>query len=307
MSTDTSPPLLDRPTAFVGVDIAVTGPDTITLAQPVGPRFFDHRGLTTIGSIGVLTDIAAGYAARVAREAHTGVRRQDVLAQLSATTADPFPRSGSVSGIARGLHFDDTTGLSVADVRDDDGRLVLHLTGRSMTVGRAPAESGAAMIPETEPVCEPEPWAEPQVLASRPGLDLVTGIAGGTVARGPLAGLLGLQVRAAERGTVRGALTPADWMANPIGSIQGGVLVSIVDVGSSLAAQTLTAAGQEYRTLQLTVDYVRSPAVPGPEVLLHSEVVRAGRRLASVETTLTAPDGTVFVRALTSVQLLPAG
>ncbi|WP_435278027.1 hotdog fold thioesterase [Rhodococcus yananensis] len=305
MRTEITRPL-DRPSLFTGVGVDVTGNGTITVTQPVGPRFYDHRGRTTIGSMGVLTDIAVGYPAGLARQLATGIHTQGVLAQLSASTADTFPQTGSVSGTARSLHFDDAVGLSAAEIRDDDGRLVLHLTGRSMVVGRVPIDAATAQPAEQRSVPEPEAWADSDLLASRSGLDIVAGIADGSIPRGPLAGVLGMRVDAAARGTIEGALAPAEWTANPIGSIQGGVLVSIVDVASSLAAQTLTAPGQEYRTLQLTVDYLRSPAVPGPDVLVRSKVTRAGRRLASVDTALTAADGTVFVRASTSVQLMAA-
>ena len=110
---------------------------------------------------------------------------------------------------------------------------------------------------------------------------------------------------AAERGVVQARLSPREWMANVIGSVQGGVLVSMAEAVTGLAAQTLTGIDQDYRVLEIGLDYLRSPAVPGPVIELRSASVRAGRRLASFETTLCAADGTVYVRAHANVQLLP--
>ncbi|MEE2030641.1 PaaI family thioesterase [Rhodococcus chondri] len=299
---------LDRPTRFTGIEVSVSGPESLSLRQAVGPRFHDHRGHTTIGSIGVLTDLAVGTPVGLARFNRTGVRQQAVIAQLTASTAHHLPTTGVVAGVGRGLHFDETAGLASAEIHDDEGNLVVHLIGRTIAVGRGAVE---LVSDDTHPgsaaEVAPEPSAEPGVLAELSGLDVVAGIAAGSVPRGPLAGMLGLEVRSVERGTVRADLTPSGWMANPLGSVQGGVLVSIADAVTGLAVQTLTDIGQQYRVLQLSVDYLRSPAVPGPVVHVQSDVVRAGRRLASLETVLTGPDGTVYVRAHANAQLLPAG
>lgn len=309
MRIESSPSALqypvDRPGRFMAVGIEVGDDASVTITQPVGPHLFDHRGRTTLASVGVFTDFAVGLPAGVARTAATGVRPQGVLSHLTASLAHPFPATGTVTGVGRGLHYDDSTGLSQTEVRDDDGNLLAHLVGRSIVVGRVPVGLEPHADEEVARRDEPEPWIDDATAAELSGLDIVTGIAGGSLPRGPLAGLLGMEVTAAERGAVRARLSPQEWMANALGSVQGGVLVSITEAVTGLGAQTLTAIGQHYRVLEIGLDYLRSPAVPGPEIELRSEAVRTGRRLASFETTLCAADGTVYVRAHANVQLLP--
>ncbi|MEZ7236253.1 hotdog fold thioesterase [Rhodococcus sp. GXMU-t2271] len=295
-------PETDRLNAFMGIDTVAGKPGTVSFRQPLGARFLDHRGRTTVGSVGVLTDVVLGAAPHLVWRGQ-GRDTRSVLTQLSASTANPMPTRGDLHGTGRAVHVDDSTALSTAQICDDAGDLVVQLTGRSMVVDRpAVFDSFADASGLARPT--PEPWTDPSELADRTGLDTVFGIAAGTVARGPLAGLLDLRVGAVEKGRVAAVVLPAEWMANPMGTVQGGVLVSVAGTVAELAAQTLTAAGQEYRLLNLTLDYLRSPAAPGPDLLVDARVTRAGRRLASIDTHLTAPDGTVLVRAQASVQLL---
>ncbi|MBS9375221.1 PaaI family thioesterase [Rhodococcus sp. B50] len=304
MAIETAHFSVDRPGRFMGVDIEVADDASVSVTQPVGPHLFDHRGQTTLASVGVFTDFAAGAPAGLARFAETGDRPQTVLSHLTATLAHPFPSSGTLVGRGSSLYYDDSTAVSRTDVRDEQGALVAHLVGRSVVVGRTPMELGpdaAETVPERG---EPEAWSDAAVLAELPGVDIVTGISTGSLPRGPLAGLLGLEVTAAERGVVQARVSPLEWMANVIGSVQGGVLVSMAEAVTGLAAQTLTGIGQDYRVLEIGLDYLRSPAAPGPVIELRSEAVRAGRRLASFETTLCGADGTVYVRAHANIQLL---
>ncbi|MFD6882710.1 PaaI family thioesterase [Rhodococcus sp. BL-253-APC-6A1W] len=307
MITDAAPFPLDRPTTFTGIGLSITGDNEIAVSQPVGPRYLDHRGQTTIGSVGVLTDVSVGAAVAVARLHATGERPQSVMSQITASTAHPFPVTGAVSGRGRSVYFDDTTGLAEATLFDDDGNPVMHLTGRSIVVGRAPSD--ALRAPDVTHAAatgtEPGPCADPGVLAELGGLEIVAGIAAETVPRGPLAELLGLTLTAVEHGTVQGEIVPLAWMANPIASVHGGVLMSMAEIVSGLAAQTLTGVGGRYRLLQISADYLRSPAAPGPAVQIKSEVTRAGRRLASIETVICGADGTVYVRARANAQLFP--
>lgn len=294
---------VDRPGNFMAVEIAIADDASVTITQPVGPHLFDHRGQTTLASIGVFSDFAGGMPAGVARTAATGVRPQGVLSHMTATLAHPFPATGTITGVGRNLHYDATTGLSQTEVRDEQGHLVAHLVGRSIVVGRAPTDAGspAGDIPSRG---EPEQWTPAESLAGMSGLDIVGGISDGSVLRGPLAGLLDLRVESVERGAVAARVSPLDWMANVIGSIQGGVIVSIAEAVTGLAAQTLTEAGQQYRLLEIGLDYLRSPSVPGPDVEATCRTVRAGRRLASFETVLSGADGTVYVQAHANAQLL---
>lgn len=269
--------------------------------QSVGPRFHDHRGLTTLGSVGVVADdaVAGAFYAAVPAGSRT------VVSQLVATAAAPLPRIGEVTASASVTHLDlgSGTGITGGEIRDSADRIAAVLTARSFVVSR-PSQVDVHYGPAADLVVpEAESTTTPDELAALSGPAIVAGIAAGRVHRGPLAGLVDLTVESVSRGAVSARMTPQTWMSNEIGTVQGGVLLTVADLAAGLAAQTLTEPGGSFCTLDAHLDLVRSPAVDGPPIRVDTEVVRAGRRLALIETRLSGADGGLLVSARASARL----
>lgn len=300
-SVSVAPRGIDPLNIVMGVRTLAMNAAGARFEQSVGPRFHDHRGLTTLGSVGVVADdaVAGAFYAAVP----TGSRT--VVSQLVVTAAAPLPRTGEVTATASATHLDldAGTGVTSGEIRDPGGRVAAVLRARSFIVSR-PSQVDVHYGPAADLVVpEPETATSPRDLAALPGLAIVEGIADGSVRRGPLAGLVDLTVESVARGTVTARMSPGSWMSNEIGTVQGGVLLTVADLAAGLAAQTLTEPGRSFRTLDARLDLVRSPAVDGPPIRVQADVVRAGRRLALIETRLTGADGGLLVSARASVQL----
>ena len=102
------------------------------------------------------------------------------------------------------------------------------------------------------------------------------------------------------------AVTPAEWMYNPIGSVHGGVAATLLDSSLGLRDPHHAAGGrQRYTTSDLQVRYVRAMSADTGRVLADSHVVHAGRKLATAEGRLYAEDGgKLFAHATTSCLIL---
>ncbi|CAM3148657.1 hotdog fold thioesterase [Prescottella defluvii] len=299
-ATDTPPERLDRLNLLMGVEAREVRPGHLVLAQEVGPRFHDHRGHTILGSVGVLADACPGGSLGNSIPAGAGM----VLSQMSATLAAPMPTHGFVVATGDAVHLDADMGLAAGAMHDGDGNTVAVLQSRGVLVTRPRAAADTVLSGQRLPVPTPEACAAPDELSGRAGLDIVDGLASEQIARGPLAGMLDLRLVDVERGSLTATFAPRDWMSNPLGSIQGGVLITAADLVNGLVAQTLTATDQQYRILDLRIDFVRSPAIDGPDIRAEAEVVRAGRRLALIESRLIDGSGQVLIRAAASAQLL---
>lgn len=297
----TAPRGIDPLNTVMGVQTLAMNAAGARFEQSVGPRFHDHTGRTTLGSVGVVADdaVAGAFYASVPAGSRT------VVSQLVVTAAAPLPHTGVVTASASTTHLDlaSGTGVSGGDIRGADDRVAAVLRARSFVVSR-PSQVDLHYGPAAGLVVpEPETATPQDELSTMPGLAIVEGIAVGSVRRGPLAGLVDLTVVTAARGTVTAQMNPRAWMSNEIGTVQGGVLLAVADLAAGLAAQTLTEPGTSFRTLDAHLDLVRSPAVDGPPIRVDTEVVRAGRRLALIETRLSSADGGLLVSARASVQL----
>ncbi|MGW0040257.1 hotdog fold thioesterase [Rhodococcus sp. NPDC003348] len=300
-TTATRPRGVDPLNSMMGVRVRSMSPAGTDFEGETGNRFHDHRGHSTLASVGVLADsaVAGAFFASVP----TGSRT--VVSQLTAVTAAPLPADGVVTARARTEHLDlaTGTGLSGGRITSDDGTTCVQLLARSVVVSR-PAQDDVHLAPgPTTTFPEPEPATAAAELTGIEGRAIVEGIAAGTVSRGPLAGLIGLSVDAVGDDTVTARLDPQPWMSNQVGSVHGGMLFAAAALASGLAAQTRTTPGQEHHLQDLTIDFVRSPAVGGPSITIEARVVRAGRRIVLIESRLLDPDGRLLARSGSSAQL----
>ena len=100
----------------------------------------------------------------------------------------------------------------------------------------------------------------------------------------------------AEAGVVTATYRPPQELANPIGSLQGGYALAMLDDVSG--ATTWLCGGERlFTTAQMSANFLK--AVPMGETLLgEGRIVHNGRRQAVVEAALKREtDGAVLVRA----------
>jgi acyl-coenzyme A thioesterase PaaI-like protein len=76
-------------------------------------------------------------------------------------------------------------------------------------------------------------WTDPKLTADAgrgmAGLDLIQGLRDGNIPTPPSATLIGFSVTEVEEGRVVMRLTPAEYHYNPIGTIHGGILATLLD------------------------------------------------------------------------------
>ena len=142
---------------------------------------------------------------------------------------------------------------------------------------------------------------------ARSGLDLWRAIAAGELPPPPLARLLGFdRIEEVEEGRIVFAMEAAEEHANPLGTVHGGVLTTLLDSAMGCAVHTTLPAGARYTTLELKVNFVRA-VLPGSGVVrAEGRVVHRGGTTAVAEASLTDADGRLVARA-TSTCLLRDG
>jgi len=153
-------------------------------------------------------------------------------------------------------------------------------------------------------------WEDPAALAvaaqGMSGLEIMEGIAAGTLPAAPIARMLGMTVAEVGPGRAVFAVEPAEWMYNPIGSVHGGIAATLLDSCMGCAVHTTLPAGVGYTTGDLQVRYIRGMSAATGRVLAEGNVVHRGRRTAVAEGRLFSEDGaTLLAHATTSCLILP--
>jgi uncharacterized protein (TIGR00369 family) len=137
-------------------------------------------------------------------------------------------------------------------------------------------------------------WQDPAATAAEglklAGLDYIRAIASGELPPPPIAELHGFEIVEAEDGRAVFALTPAEWMYNPIGMVHGGIAATILDSCMGCAVHTTLPAGVGYTTTDLQVRYIRAMGAATGRVLAEGRVVHRGKRTATADGRVFAED-----------------
>ncbi len=152
-------------------------------------------------------------------------------------------------------------------------------------------------------------WQDPAATAAEgmklAGLDYIRAIQTGELPPPPIARLLEMEIVEAEQGRAVFALTPAEWMYNPIGMVHGGIAATILDSCMGCAVHTSLPAGVGYTTTDMQLRYIRAMGGATGRVLAEGRVVHAGRRTATAEgRVLTEAEGTLIAHGSTGCAIL---
>lgn len=289
-----------RPSDVFGVGNVVEHADVITAEQLMSGRFADHRGRIDLPALAFLFDHVCGmpFYRSVSPEAAS------LQARLSVSMCGPVAVGDHVIGQARLRSSEGDRGTSSVEIAARRRGLCCIGTARSVRVGRAAqfdpiAQDCSDVLVTNEIDFDRVPSND----TGLPGFDIVTQIARGDRAAGPLVELLGGRVASCaglgdRRGySVRYVSATAAWMANTFGTMHGGVIATIGAQACSLAAQAHTAAQQDYRLDDFSIGFFRSPEVKGREIIVDVTPVKVGRRIVSFQASMTAEDGTLLSQA----------
>ena len=130
-------------------------------------------------------------------------------------------------------------------------------------------------------------WSDPGELARAgkelAGLDFLRAVQAGGLPPPPVLALLGVQLDRVEEGKVVMRLQPAEFHYNPIGSVHGGVLATLLDSVMGCAVHSMLPLGRGYTTLEIKVSYVRGVRVSTGEIVAEGKTIHVGRQTALAE------------------------
>ena len=137
-------------------------------------------------------------------------------------------------------------------------------------------------------------------IEGKAGLDVMQDMLAGRLPYAAIAQTLDFVVMEVRPGVAVFQGTPLPRHLNPLGTVHGGWVATLLDSALGCAIHTLMPAGRGYTTAELGVNYVKGLTPKVQRVRAEGKVIHCGRQLATAEARLVGPDGTLYAHATTT-------
>ena len=152
--------------------------------------------------------------------------------------------------------------------------------------------------------------ADPLELAARglelSGLDYIHAIFAGELPPPPIAQLMGFRGVEARPGAAVFEMEPGPQHYNPIGSVHGGIALTLLDSAMGCAVHTLLHAGVRYTTLEVKANFVRAITAETGVIRCEGTVIHKGARVATAEGRILDGAGKLLAHGTTTCLIFEA-
>jgi uncharacterized protein (TIGR00369 family) len=144
-------------------------------------------------------------------------------------------------------------------------------------------------------------WTDPSAtvpaLAGRSGIEVLRAMAAGQLPAPPVMQTLDIEAIAFEVGRAVFSLMPAEMHYNPLGSVHGGVIATLLDSAAGCAVHSVLPVGSGYTSVDLNTKFLRAVSVASGRITAEGVVLSRGGRTALAQATLTDERGRLLAHA----------
>lgn len=152
----------------------------------------------------------------------------------------------------------------------------------------------------------PSGIARPEQIAHLNGLEWFEAIARGELPSLPIGETMDFWPIEFEHGRFVWQGRPHARFANPMGTLHGGWIATLLDSCVACAVHTTLPAGRGYTTAELKVSYIRALTPQVGLVRAEGRIINAGRQVGFAEGRLLGADGKLYAHATTTCVVLAA-
>jgi uncharacterized protein (TIGR00369 family) len=135
------------------------------------------------------------------------------------------------------------------------------------------------------------------------GLEQLLAMGRGDLPPAPIAGTLGMENFGGSEGAFHVELVPRADHYNPLGTVHGGVISTLLDTAAGCSVHSTLAAGEGYTSLDLTVKFLRPVTTDSGRLRAEGRVIHRGRRTALAEALLFDAAGRQVAHATSSCMI----
>ena len=104
-----------------------------------------------------------------------------------------------------------------------------------------------------------------------------------------------------ENGSVTFTCTPDESMYNPLGTVHGGAVCTLLDTVTGCAIHTTLPEGVGYTSVEIKVNYLKAVTAASGPLTAVGTVVKAGSRIGFTEGTVTDASGNLVATATSTL------
>jgi uncharacterized protein (TIGR00369 family) len=142
--------------------------------------------------------------------------------------------------------------------------------------------------------------ARPEQIAGKTGLEMMQAMLRAEIPFAAIAKTLDFVLLEVSPGRAVFQGTPLAQHMNPLGTVHGGWVATLLDSALGCSVHTMMPPGRAYTTAELSVNYVKGLTPKVQRVRAEGKVIHCGRQLATAEARLVGPDGTLYAHATTT-------
>ncbi len=138
------------------------------------------------------------------------------------------------------------------------------------------------------------------------GLDFLMGLRDGRHPMPPFAAETDIRLSEVERGRVLFEGVPSARFYNPLGTVHGGWIATLLDSAMGCAVHATLAAGETYATVDMAISLVRAVTADTGKLRCEGKIVHAGGRIATAEGRVWDGTGTLIAHGTETCLILRA-
>ena len=143
-----------------------------------------------------------------------------------------------------------------------------------------------------------DPLASAAAVGNLTGIEMLRAMIRGELPAPPIMHTLGMQgFEVFEEGRCAFRMPAQEFHYNPIGSVHGGVIATLLDSATGCAVHSTLPAGWSYTSLDLTTKYLRPVTVDSGLLNCEGTVINRGRTTALAEARLVDERGRLVAYA----------
>jgi uncharacterized protein (TIGR00369 family) len=151
-------------------------------------------------------------------------------------------------------------------------------------------------------------WDDPNALlqgaSTMTGLEAMQAIQAGKLPHPPIAALMDIRMTDVSEGRVVCEMDPGEYQCNPLGTVHGGALTTLMDSSMSCAVHSMLPAGTGYATLDVTANFVRPVRSGTGSLRCEGTVLHFGSRTATAQCQVTDPAGVLCAHGTVTCMIL---